>query len=96
MPLRARIRRASAAQERHAGWAELSQGRGNLKLRPDGLGANVVLSHYHPAVIAGFLDDPGKHCRDPTDLERHPSEQILDELQTFVAAPAVGDRHRSR
>jgi UDP-N-acetylglucosamine 2-epimerase len=62
--------------------------------RPDGLGANVVLSHYDPAVIAAFLDHPGRYRRTPAELDHAPSEQILDELQNLVASQVA--RHRSR
>ena len=48
--------------------------------RDDGLGENVVLSHYDPAVVSDFLRDPQRHRRRPRPLEFSPSEQILDEL----------------
>ena len=48
--------------------------------RADGLGENVVLSQYDPAVVRDFLQDPQRHRRRPRQLEFSPSEQILDEL----------------
>jgi UDP-N-acetylglucosamine 2-epimerase (non-hydrolysing) len=48
--------------------------------RPDGLGANVVLSHYDPHVVAAFLVDPDRYRRDPLLPAVAPSERILDEL----------------
>jgi len=48
--------------------------------RPDGLGENVVLSHYEPAVVADFLSDPQRYRRGPRPLEFSPSAQILAEL----------------
>jgi UDP-N-acetylglucosamine 2-epimerase (non-hydrolysing) len=48
--------------------------------RPDGLGANVVLSHYDPGVIDGFLDDTQRLRRPPASRAASPSEQILDVL----------------
>jgi UDP-N-acetylglucosamine 2-epimerase len=64
--------------------------------RPDGLGANVVLSHYDPAAVAGFLEHPEEYRHKPADLDVHPSEQILDELCRLIAAPAGRDRHPVR
>lgn len=55
--------------------------------RPDGLGANVVLSRYEPAVVDGFLADPGRLRRPPADLGVRPSERILDVLQEELARP---------
>lgn len=60
--------------------------------RPDGLDANVVLSHYEPARIAAFLDDPERFRAKPVDLEDRPSEQILDELMALVDEPAARRR----
>jgi UDP-N-acetylglucosamine 2-epimerase len=57
--------------------------------RPDGLGANVVLSNYEPARIAEFIRDPERYRRGPADLNHHPSEQILDELLDVIAVPAA-------
>lgn len=57
--------------------------------RPDGLGANVVLSNYEPARIDGFIRDPERYRRRPADLDRRPSEQILDELLDVIAVPVA-------
>jgi UDP-N-acetylglucosamine 2-epimerase len=48
--------------------------------RPDGLGRNVVLSHYDPATIAAFLADPGRLAAPAADRGASPSAQILDVL----------------
>ena len=48
--------------------------------RPDGLGANVVLSKYDPILLERFLDDPEPLRRPAASLDRSPSEQILDVL----------------
>jgi UDP-N-acetylglucosamine 2-epimerase len=56
--------------------------------RRDGLGANVVLSHYDPTVITAFLDRPETYRRKPADLDSRPSEQILDEVLRLIGAPA--------
>jgi UDP-N-acetylglucosamine 2-epimerase len=48
--------------------------------RPDGLGANVVVSGYDPARISAFLADPGAYRRDEVRLEARPSDTILAEL----------------
>lgn len=58
--------------------------------RPDGVGANVVVSGYRASTIAAFIADPHRHRRPQATLDRHPSEQILDRLLTFVGA---ADRH---
>ena len=57
--------------------------------RPDGLNANVVLSHYEPATIQTFIDRPELYRSKPVDLEDRPSEQILDELLAFIDGPAL-------
>lgn len=51
--------------------------------RPDGLGENVVLSHYDATIVADFLNDPQLHRRRPRPLELSPSEQILAELDEW-------------
>ena len=48
--------------------------------RPDGLGENVVLSHYDPAIVDDFLRNPLRYRRPPRPLELSPSAQILAEL----------------
>ena len=48
--------------------------------RGDGLGANVVLSHYDPAVVDAFLADPQRLRRPPAPRDLNPSEQILEVL----------------
>jgi UDP-N-acetylglucosamine 2-epimerase len=52
--------------------------------RPDGVGANVVLSHYDPATVSAFLDHAERHRHKPADLDDRPSEQILDALQALI------------
>ena len=56
--------------------------------RPDGLGANVVLSRYEPAVIDAFVADPERLRRPPADLSVRPSERILEVLREELAATA--------
>ena len=51
--------------------------------RPDGLGENVVLSHYDPATIGDFVRDPYRHRRQSRPLEFSPSSQILAELDDW-------------
>ena len=51
--------------------------------RPDGLGANVVLSRYDPGIVEEFLRDPGRHRRPPLLPEVSPSAQILAELDAW-------------
>ena len=48
--------------------------------RPDGLGENVVISHYDGRVVDEFLRDPQQYRRAPQVPEVSPSEQILAEL----------------
>lgn len=48
--------------------------------RSDGLGENVVLSHYDPGVAARFVADPEAWRRPPKVGEACPSEEILAEL----------------
>ena len=51
--------------------------------RPDGLGENVVLSHYDATIVGEFLNDPQRYRRRPRPLELSPSEQILAELDEW-------------
>lgn len=48
--------------------------------RPDGLGANAVLSEYQPHVVEAFLADPERYRRKPTQPEVSPSEEIFEVL----------------
>ena len=48
--------------------------------RPDGLGENVVLSHYDEEVVGEFLRDPQRYRRPGRMPGVSPTEQILDEL----------------
>jgi UDP-N-acetylglucosamine 2-epimerase (non-hydrolysing) len=64
--------------------------------RPDGLDANVVLSHYDPAVISAFAEHPDTYRHKPADLDARPSEQILAELCRIIASPVARDRHPVR
>ena len=52
--------------------------------RADGLGRNVVLSHYDPAVISEFVAEPHLHRRAPLTLQVNPSEQILETLVEWL------------
>ena len=51
--------------------------------RSDGLGENVVLSHYDPAIIGDFVRDPHRFRRRSRPLEFSPSAQILAELDDW-------------
>jgi UDP-N-acetylglucosamine 2-epimerase (non-hydrolysing) len=57
--------------------------------RPDGLGANVVLSSYEPARIAAFIRDPERYRRQPAGLDDRPSEQILARLLDVIDVPVA-------
>lgn len=57
--------------------------------RPDGIGANVVLSRFEPSVIDGFLADPERLRRPPAELTSRPSEQILAVLLAELAASSA-------
>ena len=47
--------------------------------RPDGIGGNVVLSRYDPAVVDAFLADPDRWRRPPTPRPAEsPSERIAE------------------
>lgn len=48
--------------------------------RPDGLGENVVLSHYDREVVGEFLRDPQRYRRPGRMPGVSPTAQILDEL----------------
>ena len=48
--------------------------------RPDGVGENVVVSHYDRRIVEEFLQDPQQYRRPCRVPEVSPSEQILDEL----------------
>jgi UDP-N-acetylglucosamine 2-epimerase (non-hydrolysing) len=49
--------------------------------RPDGLGANVVLSRYRPEVVRDFLADPDRYRRPAATEHLRPSEIVLDHLR---------------
>ncbi len=53
--------------------------------RPDGIGANVVLSRYDRATIERFLADPEALRRPPATAQVAPSEEILTVLQDRLA-----------
>lgn len=55
--------------------------------RPDGIGANVVVSGYDPAVVEAFLADPGRHRRPPAGMEATPSRVVLAHLRAATTAP---------
>ena len=48
--------------------------------RPDGVGANVVVSGYEPAVVRGFLQDPDRHRRAPRIPDVSPGARALEVL----------------
>ncbi len=52
--------------------------------RPDGLGANAVLSRYDPAVIQDFIRDPARFRRPPRIPAASPSEQVLEALSEWI------------
>ena len=52
--------------------------------RPDGIGANVVVSHYDPAIVDRFLENPDVLRRPPSLVAVSPSAQILDRLAEWV------------
>ena len=54
--------------------------------RPHGVGHNVVVSHYDPAVVDSFLAAPEAYRRAPELPELSPSEQILDVLLEMLDA----------
>ena len=53
--------------------------------RPDGIGANVVLSRYDRRVVDAFLADPERHRRPAVPLEARPTEAILAVLLDELA-----------
>ena len=52
--------------------------------RPDGLGANAVLSRYDPAVIQYFLSNPARFRRPPRIPAASPSERVLEALSGWM------------
>ena len=52
--------------------------------RPNGIGANVVLSRYDEATIREFLADPAAHRRPPDIPEVNPSAQMVDRLAAML------------
>jgi UDP-N-acetylglucosamine 2-epimerase len=58
--------------------------------RPDGLGANVVLSRYDAAVIDRFLADPDAYRRPPVPAaDRSPSAEITEVLLRELQSPTA-------
>jgi UDP-N-acetylglucosamine 2-epimerase len=57
--------------------------------RPDGVGANVVVSHYDPATVNAFVADPQRLRRPPAPRTASPSEQILDVLLAELESMAA-------
>lgn len=51
--------------------------------RPDGVGENVVVSHYDSGIVDEFLQDPQQYRRPCRVPEVSPSEQILAELDAW-------------
>lgn len=60
--------------------------------RPDGLGANVLLGGYEPAVTERFLTEPEALRRPPLTAQVHPSEEILTVLQERLARRSAVER----
>jgi UDP-N-acetylglucosamine 2-epimerase len=63
--------------------------------RPDGLGANVVLSGYDPATVEAFLSDPECRRRPPNlEVRSSPAEAtvaaIAAELASIAPKPKIG------
>jgi UDP-N-acetylglucosamine 2-epimerase len=54
--------------------------------RPDGIGGNVVLSHYSPTSIDAFLADPDRLRRPPRRPDISPSSEILEVLLSELGA----------
>jgi len=52
--------------------------------RPDGVGANVVVSRYEPATIEAFLADPARWRRPAVTQRQRPSEVVLAELLPYA------------
>jgi UDP-N-acetylglucosamine 2-epimerase (non-hydrolysing) len=48
--------------------------------RPDGLGANIVLSRWADAQLRRFLDDPASYRREQVELDVSPSTLIAEDL----------------
>ncbi len=48
--------------------------------RPDGIGTNVVVSSYEPAIIDRFLSHPQAHRAPTSQPEVSPSQEILRAL----------------
>ena len=51
--------------------------------RPDGVGENVVVSHYDRGIVDEFLEDPQRYRRPSRLPEVSPSQQILAELDAW-------------
>ena len=51
--------------------------------RPDGLGENIVLSHYDRGIVKEFLSDPERYRRPRRMPEVSPTAQILAELDAW-------------
>ena len=52
--------------------------------RPDGVGANVVLSRYDPSVVQGFIEDPDRFRRPYRVPEVAPSVLVLEVLSEWL------------
>lgn len=51
--------------------------------RPEGIGENVVLSHYDPSIVKAFLEDPQRYRRECRIPDVSPSAEILAELDEW-------------
>lgn len=52
--------------------------------RPDGLGANAVLSRYDPAAVTEFLADPQRFRRPPAIPAANPSQKAVEALAEWL------------
>ena len=52
--------------------------------RPDGLGANAVLSRYDPAAVTEFLADPQRFRRPPAIPAANPSQKAMEALAEWL------------
>jgi UDP-N-acetylglucosamine 2-epimerase (non-hydrolysing) len=58
--------------------------------RPDGLGRNVVLSHYDPGLVEAFVRAPERWRHQPLPGVPTPSEEILRELRGAIRGVTDG------
>jgi UDP-N-acetylglucosamine 2-epimerase (non-hydrolysing) len=58
--------------------------------RPDGLGANVVISGYQTEVVEAFLADPERLRHAPVTTRSKPSDEIIDALRDDGVIAQIG------